>query len=113
MEAGYTSVPDLTDGIWLVQNMPNVKSKTSLIWRVGDLKRPVDVVTHASLQTMTDDLASYLSRLGDPESNEFKEANEICSHQLGSGIRYYNVSASDLCSLFIREISKKLEKTVK
>ena len=59
---GYNSIPDLSDGIWLVQSSPSSRSVSSLVWKVGDLKRPVDIVTHASLQAVADDLVSYLMK---------------------------------------------------
>jgi hypothetical protein len=34
---GYTDT--LSDGIWLVQTKPYSRSLTSLLWKVGDLKR--------------------------------------------------------------------------
>jgi hypothetical protein len=109
VEAGYTSVPDLVPGIWLVQNNPNSKSQTSLVWRVGELKRPVDVVTHAALQTMNNELASYLIKLCDPKSEEFKEAKEMLGGYLRDAPSYLNISASDLTSLFLRQIAMQVE----
>ena len=105
---GYNEVPDLPNGIWLVQSMPNSKSMTSLIWKVGDLKRPADIVTHASLQTMEDDLCRYLLKLSDEKSEEYKEAKEIIGGFLNTP-PVFNVSPSNIVTLFIREISKKLE----
>lgn len=100
---------DMQDGVWLVQNKPNSKSMSSLYWKVGDLKRPVDIVTHAGLQTLEDDLAQYLIALSDNKSKEFIEAKEICGAWLTQPVGYYNISASQLVSLFIRRISTYLE----
>lgn len=102
---GYSGVPDISDGIWLVQNKPGSKSTTSLIWKVGDLKRPVDIVTHASLQAISDNLVSYLMKLGDIDSNEYKEAVEIMGGYIRGPIHFANVSASDIVSLLIRQIA--------
>ena len=111
VECGYNNIPDISDGIWIISSKPYSKSYSSLFWKVGDLKRPVDVVTHASLQQMSDDLASYLIKLGDTNSNEYRMAKEKCGGYLQGAVSYCNISASDLCSLFLSEIASKLEKT--
>lgn len=100
---------DMGDGIWIVQNKPGCKSISSLVWRVGDLKRPVDIVTYAGLLTLEDKLASYLTKLGDENSDEFKEAKELKGSWINGPIKYYNISANDLVNLFIRKISTHLE----
>jgi hypothetical protein len=104
-KVGYWNVPDLSDGIWLVQNKPGSKSTTSLIWKVGDLKRPVDIVTHASLHAVADNLVSYLMKLGDVDSDEFKEAVEIMGGYIRGPIHFTNISAHDIVSLLIRQIA--------
>lgn len=65
---GYNDVVDLADGVWLVQSKPSSKSITSMVWKVGDIKRPVDVVTHASIQAMERDLVKYIQKLSDINS---------------------------------------------
>lgn len=106
---GYSGVPDMSDGIWLVQTKPHSKSITSLVWKVGDLKRPVDIVTHASLQTMTDKLSGYLMKLGDDQSDEYKDAVELMGGYIRGPIHFANISASDIVSLLIRQIAIKYE----
>lgn len=100
---------DMQDGIWLVQSEPGVKSMSSLYWKVGDLKRPTDIVTHAGLQTLEDDLCKYLIALGDDKSKEFIEAKEVCGGWLNQPVGYYNISASQLVSLFIKRMATHLE----
>jgi hypothetical protein len=102
---GYSDVPDLSDGIWLVQTKPGSRSVSSLIWKVGDLKRPVDIVTHASLQAVADNLISYLMKLSDDQSDEFKEAVEIMGGYIRGPIHFTNISAHDIVSLLIRQIA--------
>jgi hypothetical protein len=105
---GYTDT--LSDGIWLVQTKPYSRSLTSLVWKVGDLKRIADVTTHAALQSYEDDLCNYLMKLTDVNSEEYKDA----MNQLGGWIRgpigYTNISARDLCILFLRQIAINIEK---
>jgi len=100
---------DMQDGVWLVQSAPGWKSMSSLYWKVGDLKRPADIVTHAGLQTLESELARYLMQLGDENSKEFKDAKEICGDWLKQPVKYYNISASQLVSLFIRQLATYLE----
>jgi hypothetical protein len=109
VEWGFGSVPEITDGIWLCQTKPGSKSMASLVWKVGNLERPVDIVTHAALQTLEEDLAKYLINLGKSDSKEFIEAKEIAGGYLKEPIGYYNVSAGQLCSLFLRRIALYLE----
>ena len=75
-ECGYDVRHDMQDGIWMVQSKPYSKSTTSLVWKVGDLKRPVDVVTIAALESFTDDLTQYLMKLTEEGSDELKEAKD-------------------------------------
>lgn len=101
---GY-SLPDLSDGIWLVQTKPTSQSVTSLAWRVGDLKRPVDIVTHASLQAMEDDVSSYIRKLRSSDSEEYKEAEKLLGGYLRGAVEISGISASDLASLILRKIA--------
>lgn len=104
-KVGYWNVPDLSDGIWLVQDKKSSRSMTSLIWKVGDLKRPVDIVTHASLQAISDDLIRYIMKLSDDQSDEYKEAVDIMGGYIRGPIHFSNVSPSDIVSLLIRQIA--------
>ena len=99
----------MADGIWIVQNKSYSIGMSSLCWKVGDLKRPADIVTHAGLQTLTDDLVTYLTNLGDDKSKDFIEAKEVSGAGLTRPVSYHNISASQLVSLFIRKIATYLE----
>ena len=110
-ECGYETSKEISDGIWLVQSKPYSKSTTSLVWKVGDLKRPVDVVTIAALESFTDDLTQYLMKLTEEGSEELKEAKERLGGYLHGAVGYQNISASDLCSLFLRRIAMECEET--
>jgi hypothetical protein len=110
-ECGYDVRYDMQDGIWMVQSKPYSKSTTSLVWKVGDLKRPVDVVTIAALESFTDDLTQYLMKLTQEGSEELEEAKEILGGYMYGAVGYQNISASDLCSLFLRRIAMECEET--
>lgn len=112
--AGYGDVPDLCDGIWLVQNRTNVRSKSSLVWKVGDLKRPVDVVTKSAFYSIMDEVAQYIVKLSDPNSIEYLEAVEHMGDWDGSGNRgygVYNIAAIDYAMLILNKISEYFEET--
>lgn len=110
-ECGYDVRHDMQDGIWMIQSKPGSKSTTSLVWKVGDLKRPVDVVTIAALQSFSDDLAQYLMKLTEEGSEELKEARELLGGYLRGAVQYGNISASDLSSLFLRRLAMECEET--
>lgn len=105
---GY-DIPDISDGIWMVQTSPSSKRVTSLLWKVGDIKRPVDVVTHASIQSMEDDVCNYLMKITDENSEEYKEAKEICGGFLRGPIGFSNISPSDMATLILRRIAINIE----
>lgn len=106
---GYSDT--LQDGIWLVQTKPSSTRISSLIWKVGDLKRVADITTHAALQSFNDNLTEYLLRLTDINSEEYKDA----VLQLGSWIKdpidIRGISPNDLSILILRQIAINIEQT--
>ena len=106
---GY--IDTLSDGIWLVQTKPSSTRISSLIWKVGDLKRVADVTTHAALQSYDDNLTNYLMKLTDINSEEYKDA----VLQLGSWIKdpidIRGISPNDLSILILRQIAINIEQT--
>lgn len=106
---GYNNIPDMTDGIWLVKSEPGHRSMSCMYWRVGDLKRPVDVVTHAALQSIENDLSLYLMRLGDEKSEEFKYFKDSSGGFVKEPVGFYNVSPSDLVRIMLRRMALHLE----
>jgi hypothetical protein len=105
---GYDSA-DINDGIWLVQTNPSSKSVTSLVWRVGDIKRPADIVTHASLQAFENDISKYLRNLQDETTNDYQEAKKILGGYLQGKVGIIGISTPDLSSLILRQIAIKIE----
>ena len=106
---GY--IDTLPDGIWLVQTKPSSTRISSLIWKVGELKRVADVTTHAALQSYDDNLTNYLMKLTDINSEEYKDA----VLQLGSWIKdpidIRGISPNDLSILILRQIAINIEQT--
>lgn len=108
VSCGYNDIPDISDGIWMVQSSPSSKSIYSLFWRVGELNRPVDVVTQAAIQSISDDIASYLVKLG-KDGKEYDEAKELVGGYLKGHPSFVNISAGDMASLILRRIALHLE----
>ncbi len=108
-ETSISYTDDLSDGVWLVQTKPSSRSITSLFWKVGDLKRVADVTTHAALLGFQDQLTTYLSKLTDENSPEYKDAKERLGGYLYGPVQLGNISTSDLCSLFLRQIAINIE----
>jgi len=104
-------IDTLQNGIWLVQTKPSSTRISSLIWKVGDLKRVADVTTHAALQSYDDNLTNYLMKLTDANSEEYKDA----VLQLGSWIKdpidIRGISPNDLSILILRQIAINIEQT--
>lgn len=104
---GYSDT--LQDGIWLVQTKPSSTRISSLIWKVGDLKRVADVTTHAALQSFDDNLTEYLLRLTDINSEEYKDAVLQLGSWLKDPIEFTGISPNDLSILILRQIAINIE----
>jgi hypothetical protein len=106
---GYTNT--LQDGIWLVQTKPSSTRISSLIWKVGDLKRVADVTTHAALQSYDDNLTNYLMKLTDINSEEYKDAVLQLGSWIKNPIEFTGISPNDLSILILRQIAINIEQT--
>ena len=104
---GYNG--ELSDGVWLVQKKPGHTSISSLFWKVGNIPRLVDITTHAAIQAHNDKLTQYLQKLKDIESEEYKEALQVCEGYLRGPVQFTNISPHDLVVLLLRELSKEIE----
>lgn len=106
--AGYNG-PDISEGIWLVQKRNSSKTQTNLLWKLGDLKRPVDVMTQAALASMADDIALYVVKLQDENSEEYKAAKKMLGSWMRGPIVFGNCSAYDIAHLILRRIAEEVE----
>ena len=104
---GYSDT--LQDGIWLVQTKPSSTRISSLIWKVGDLKRVADITTHAALQSFDDNLTEYLLRLTDINSEEYKDAVSQLGSWIKDPIDNRGISPNDLSILILRQIAINIE----
>ena len=107
---GFNDIPDLTDGIWLVQSKPGWKSSSNLLFRIGDVKGIVDITTHAALQAMSNDLALYVSKLQDESSDEYLDVKELFGTWIKGPISISGIASADLSSLLLRRIAFNLAK---
>lgn len=105
---GY-NIPDISDGIWLVQSKPGIKSISSLVWKVGDLKEPVNVVDLASLHTIKDNLINWLNELQKENSETFNKAKDLFKGHITDNPKLYNISSSDFIDLLLNEIYKNIK----
>jgi hypothetical protein len=100
---------ELSDGIWMVQTKPGSRSLTSLFWKVGNYERPVDVVTHATMQTLADPLTDHLRELANVESEAYKSLEKRLGGYLGGAVNITNIAVQDLASEILRRISEEIE----
>jgi hypothetical protein len=101
----------LQDGIWVIQSNPLSTSISSLVWKVGDLKRIADVTTHAALQSYEDNLTNYLVKLTDVNSQEYKDAVLQLGIWIKQPIDFTGISPRDLSILILRQIAINIEQT--
>ena len=106
---GYSDT--LQDGIWLVQTKPSSTRISSLMWKVGDLKRVADVTTHAALQSFDNNLTAYLLKLTDINSEEYKDAVLQLGSWIKDPIEFTGISPNDLSILILRQIAINIEQT--
>jgi hypothetical protein len=104
-------IDTLQDGIWLIQSKPSSRSISSLLWKVGDLKRVADVTTHAALQSYGDNLTNYLVKLTDVNSQEYKDAVIQLGNFIRGPIEINNISPADLSILILKQIAINIEQT--
>lgn len=108
-EEKYVGFQDrLPDGIWVIETKKGSRSIKSAAYLVGNLKQPCDLVTIASIHKMHDDLAQYMIRLGDENSEEFQDAKNSIGGYLQGPVSIYNISPSDLATLFLRHVAKHI-----
>ena len=108
-EATGYDIDNLSDGIWLVQTNPFSRSMTNLVWRVGEIKKPADIVTHASLQAIENELTMYLYQLTKDSSEEYKELKKMYGNWVRGPLQVGNISCSELVSIILRQIAIKID----
>jgi hypothetical protein len=108
--AGY-DFPTLSEGIWLVQERPGSKRTSSLVWRIGEIKRPVDIATRVGVLALQDDLVDYLRNLSDENSQEYQELKEkLGSYALIGTPQISNIAISDFADAILNRIGSHFEK---
>jgi hypothetical protein len=108
--AGY-DFPTLSEGIWLVQERPGSRRTSSLVWRIGEIKRPVDIATRVGVLALQDDLVDYLRNLSDENSQEYQELKEkLGSYALIGTPQISNIAISDFADAILNRIGSHFEK---
>lgn len=107
VDAGYIGAPELYDGVWLVQKRKYSKSTSSLIWKLGDIPM-ADVNLHVSIMKHEDELVSYLMKLKDIDSDEYKEAANLSGH-INGPLEFYNWSANDFILFLLRKLGQLVQ----
>lgn len=108
VECGYTNTPDLYDGVWLVQKRKNSKSTTGLIWKLGDIPM-ADVNLFVSILKFDDELSTYLLRLTQEDSKEYKEAKEHFGEWIKGPLHIYEWSIRDLTMVILKKLGQLIQ----
>ena len=106
--AGY-DVNLLSDGIWVVQSKPYSKSLSNMVWMVGNIDKPCNVITHATLQTLSHDVTNYVMKLMDEKTQEYKDVKKMYGNWVTGPLQISNISMIDLVSLILRQIAIKID----
>ena len=100
--AGY-SFPDMDEGLYWRQKMPNGTRTTSIChWAGSNPPQPLNIEKLIAVMSQDDRLARYVGKLTDPESDEFKKAKEDQGDFITGPLQFYNWSAQDLASCILR-----------
>lgn len=110
----YVKVPlrdtfNLPDGIWLLQSENGVKSCDSLIWKLGNPDRIIDIASEASVFTVADDICKYISKLSDTTSEEWIELKKLMGNWINGAIGVYNISINDFVIIVLRKFAENLK----
>jgi hypothetical protein len=106
---GYSNMPDINEGIWLVQKTRSGRSYKNLVWRLGDIKPPVDVVNIASLMSLEKSLMGFLRDVGDENSEAYKELSNKLGGWLTGPVTFNNIPLHDLVDEILVHIGKQLK----
>lgn len=99
----------LNNGLWLVQQ--NGKSLTSMMWLVGELKDPANVVNHAALQTLALELAKYIGEI--QEEGSSSNVDLMKNFRTSGSPKVLGISNWDLAHAILRHIAVLIEPKTK
>jgi hypothetical protein len=99
---------DLPDGIWIIQTKKSSKGYTSAAYMAGKIQDPCDLITLASIQSMSDEISQFLIRLTEEDSEEWQDAKETLGGYLQGPVSFYNISPNDLGTLVLRQVAKRI-----
>lgn len=111
-EVGYTNIPDITDGIWLIKSDKLGKSYSNLVFKLGEIKNPVDVVTRCSLYSLQNEFMEYLNNIQDEHTDDFIQLRKNCSgYDFNPAI--VGISMYDFSLAVLNFLGRNLEEGVK
>lgn len=104
-----TAAPEvLYDGLYFHQKQRTGSRTTSIQHWVGaDPKQPVDVLRLVDIMKNDEDVANYLMRLQDGNSEEFKKLKRDSHGWVKDPLRIFNISMSDLAQAILRFLYEK------
>lgn len=105
----YHNEEFLNNGLWLIQQ--NGKSLTSMMWLVGELKDPANVVNHASLQTLALELAKYIGEI--QEEGSSSNVDLMKNFRTSGSPKVLGISNWDLAHAILRHIAVLVEQKKK
>lgn len=108
VEVGY-DIPDINDGFYFTQKTKSGRRTTSVLYWLGKSpKEPVDLEFLADIMQFDNELAKYLMKLCEEDSEEFKELKE--SNNIKEPLKFYNISSYDLAQCVLRFLYNKGKK---
>ena len=108
VEVGY-DIPDISDGFYFTQKTKSGRRTTSVLYWLGkNPKEPVDLDFLADIMQFDDELAKYLTKLCEEDSEEFKELKE--GNYINLPLSFYNISPYHLAQCVLRFLYNKGKK---
>lgn len=103
-EIGYNA-PDMADGLYFRQTVPYGKRTTSIAyWHGTDPQEPVDIKLLTQIMSMDDEIGTYISRIQDPNSDEFQKLKDDSGGYLTEPPLIYNISPNGLAVAILRRV---------
>ena len=98
----------LPDGLWYIQKKESSRGLMNIVFRVGDITQPKDIINQLALIPLQDKLANYLMKLTEPTSDEAKKAKEQFGGFIMGNISILGISMQDLTTLILNKIADEL-----
>ena len=87
----------LPPGLWLIQEVPGIKSHSNVLYKIGDIPR-ADALLHVNIQQYEDRLTHYMAQVMKEDSPEREEL--IQNKIINQGF-----SISDITTILLRKLA--------